>query len=211
MPEAPEDIPQHLQADYFAAQARFDVMKISKYYLKKKLKNIEEEEEQERKKEILKYGPRGDVEIQEYKQRPGRQSPERIDRVVGIDGQNVSRRSGIPYIDEPDSPYHLMPLYHYKQMAQQWLDEHQLNKNELVDQRAELVKKIRKEAYANGEQPPAVSPAPTTFAGWLEQKGITAEDYPAWKDEIPEIKDVLNEKDDNEETEETAENRPLVE
>lgn len=138
-------------------------------FIKQKKADEEAEKEKQRIKNILPEGPLGKMS----------------DNM--IDGQNISYSADdIPFIDEPHSPYHGMPLFWYKKMSDAWIEENGLSDESLLEERNRLWEKDRAEAAKKGLKPPT---SPPNFKQFKREKfsSITKADYPDW---LPDAKPI---------------------
>ena len=120
----PEIWPSNLLAQRLKLEAKLDIRRRELDKAEGKLTKLEDPQESDHAQNMLRYGP--------MLRNEGGGGSTYDPPLQAMDGQTVSRKNGLPYINEEASPYHLMPVFFYKKMAQKWIDENGLNRNDLV-------------------------------------------------------------------------------
>ncbi|WP_146198598.1 hypothetical protein [Rhodohalobacter mucosus] len=147
--EPPKEWPFELLKLRLEREAILDVRIQEANYLRELIEKEKEKKARERSSIMLEYGPIG-----------------MSDRDGGIDGQKINRTSkGVPFIDEPTSPYHLMTLFHYKQMSDAWKKEHGLTRQALNNRQREWHEERVKKAEQEGTHVPG-------YPGGVDRKGL---------------------------------------
>lgn len=139
----PEEWPEALRTERLKAEARLDVRRAEKHVLEERIKELKKRQGKAKQREILPNGPMG-------RGLGSRNSHDR--RIQSTDGQRVSFKDGeIPYIDEEDSPYHLMPLATYRQMSKAWKKKHRIRRMDIVRRSNAFAEKLDEKGL---EKPP---------------------------------------------------------
>lgn len=131
--KSPKEWPDHLREERLKAEALLDIRRREKTKVEDKIRQLKEQQGKLEKREILPEGPVGE----------GINHDTRHNSDWIIDGQKVSYKNGIPFIDEPDSPYDRMPVVTYRKMSKHWLKEHQISKMSLIKRKNEFVESKR--------------------------------------------------------------------
>lgn len=164
--EKPKEWPRDLLEKRLKAEAILDIYRRERSKVEQVLERHKANREKEREANILEYGPQG----------KGLRHDPRSIRPWLVDGQRVSRNTDeVPYIDEPSSPYHLMPLVHYRKMASDWIKHLRKLAKERHQKRVE-------EAKAKGETPPGSS-------SWRRIK-VSKDELPDWPDGAKKITEL---------------------
>ena len=125
--QKPEQMPEEMQEERLRLEAQIDVHQAELKAIDDKIKQFEEAEKKARP-DMLQSGPAGRIDNLEQ---------EAIDAMAKhgrkpyADGQRVSFKGIVPFIDEPDSPYNRMPIATYRQMSNIWRNQW---KREVEDQ-----------------------------------------------------------------------------
>lgn len=172
----PKEWPTELLELRLKKEAILDVRRREAFRLKKLIKEKQEEKTKERRGPVLPHGPLGKGG---HKPDPG------APRLWTIDGQRIKESAeGIPYLNEPESPYHKMTLFHYKRMTKKWVQDMGLTLELLRERRDKIHAEEVKEAHQAGEEPPGKKLIVThsKIPQWIDRIGITRDDWP----EVPE-------------------------
>lgn len=165
--EKPTEWPKDLLEKRLKAEAIVDIYRREKAKVKQILKEHKRKAEKERQKKILEFGPQG----------KGLRHDPNSSRPWLIDGQRISRNGyGVPYIDEPSSPYHEMPIAIYRKISAKWRD-HQMKKAK------ESMAKREKECKEKGEL------VPGSIISWRNLK-LPKDDFPDWPEGAKKISDI---------------------
>jgi hypothetical protein len=119
--KAPTQWPEYLKTERLKCEAKIDFYSWEVMFLNDELhkKGFKEHKDQ-----ILPHGPRGQTKGRRNSSStylPNGEFAAQPDKVKTVDGQHVSYKLGIPYIDDEASPYNKMPLYFYLRMAEKWV------------------------------------------------------------------------------------------
>lgn len=111
----PRNWPENLLAKKLTIEAILDVHLAERDRVNGFIEHYKTQRELRQKRDVLPFGPVG------Y----GLVAPDpRSGREWIIDGQMVGFNSkGVPFIDDPDSPYNKMPVAHYRVLVKDWLDQ----------------------------------------------------------------------------------------
>ena len=136
-----------------------------------------EKKKQEKQKTILKYGLSGEPILPHKGSEHDFQGHPNAKPIVEIDGQNVSLHpdSHIPYIDDELSPYHEMILIDYRDMAESWRKD-----NDLDEASIEQLNEKRSE----DDKPP------TNYQSLYKQKGLDSDSFPDWPEDARKINEI---------------------
>ncbi|GAA5521775.1 hypothetical protein Asal01_01720 [Fodinibius salicampi] len=188
----PKEWPDELLKERLKVEARLDVRRAEKFTVEKAIEQNKREEKRKRgqlkKQRLLPHGPLG----------KGVNPKKGFKEGTEVDGQVVKySKSDVPYIDEPDSPYHQMPIFHYKKMVIQWrkevgIDKQPFDLNGLREKRDEIHRKRCKEATAQGKEPPTkkLIVTPGKIAKWIDRLEITKADWPEWPEGAKSITEL---------------------
>ena len=119
MIERPTEMPDDMDAERLRLEAQVDVHKAEIAAIDKTIKEFEEQEKKA-SPSMLQSGPAGRIDNLEQE---ALDAMAKHGRVPMADGQRISFKGITPFIDEPDSPYHRMPVATYRQMANQWRNQ----------------------------------------------------------------------------------------
>ena len=163
------------------AEALLDVRLTEKKAVELRIKQLKERQEKEHSKEILPNGTQGRIGYSG-------------NRIVEADKQKVSYSNGIPFIDEPQSPYNGMPIVYYRSMCEQWKKDVGITTEQLQKRRDEMYEADRKQAFKEGKEPPVVklSVSGRALPVWMKRLGITKDDYPEWPKDAKPINELNN-------------------
>ena len=172
--EPPTEWPQELFELRLKREALLDVRRKEAFIIKKLIAKKTAEIEAERKAAILPCGAIG--------QQDGTTAYEQ-ETNPAFDGQRISYTAkGVPFIDEPASPYHLMPLFWYKKMSAEWVAEYR--KKVLADW-----EKIEGKGYKNKKTGKLISSL--AYAGWKRPENwqVPKSDFPDWPEEAMPVEE----------------------
>lgn len=178
--EKPTKWSQELLEKRLKAEALLDVRLTEKKAIELRIKQLKTLQEREQSKNILPNGTQGRIGYSD-------------NRIVEADRQRVSYTNGIPFIDEPTSPYHKMPIVYYRRMCEQWKENVGITTEQLQKRRDEMYEADRKKAFKEGKEPPVVKLAVSgrSLPVWMKRLRITKDDYPEWPKDAKPI-DELN-------------------
>ena len=172
--EAPTEWPKELFELRLKREALLDVRRREAVIIKKLIADKQAENEANRKASILPCGAIG---------QPNGSTAYEQEQNPGIDGQRLSFTSkGVPFIDEPASPYHLMPLFWYKKMAAEWVAEY---RNKILSK----WQKIEGKGYRNKQTGKMISLL--TFAKMKSPRNwqVSKNDLPEWPEEAKPVEE----------------------
>lgn len=178
--EPPKTWPSGMLDERLKGEARLDVRRKEKAILEDKIEQYKAEQGKlENDEPLLPDGPVG----------KGLDHDQRRNAQWLIDGQRVSySTSGIPFIDEPESPYDQMPIATYRQMSKEWMKENRIRRIDLAKRRNEY----KQEMTQNGKK----DELPTMFSvskfeSMLKRNGDWPEapEWPEGAKKITEIED----------------------
>lgn len=173
--ELPTEWPKHLMTKRLRAEALVDVKQKEIIALNTALAKYQARQEKERIDGVLRFGPelRGwsDGALQKYQLG--------IADLV-VDGQKVKfTNSGVPFIDEPSSPYNGMAIADYRKVAGIWRKK--------VVQMADDIKarkKAEKEASGSKSAIPMIMKSPR---GFFRTRKPDPADFPSWPEGAKKI------------------------
>jgi hypothetical protein len=145
--------PSHILGKRLEAEAILDFRRREAFAIGKAIETKEKEQAKEQKQNMLPYGPIGTEMARGW-------------GVQAADGQPVSYRKNIPYIDCQNSPYDQMPLFHYRKMSRNWVEG--------------------KLGFDKGERPHRRKKKESAY----QQKELTKEDWPEWPKEVKKIDEM---------------------
>ncbi len=163
----PKEMPDHLLEEKLKAEALIDVRYAERTRVQSRLKELNKEYEKEQLKNVLPNGPLGRISKEK-------------NRIISADGQRVSYSKNIPFINEPTSPYHLMPIVYYRSMCTQWLEDVGLTIPQLQKKRKEFFEKAKELAIQEGKDIPTkqLPVTPAKIPEWMKRLGIGKKDWP---------------------------------
>ncbi len=173
----PKEYPKDLLEKRLKAEALLDIRYAEKKAVVDRLKELQERKQKAVEKNILPFGPQGHL-------------PKAGQTITNVDGQNVSySEEGIPFINEPSSPYHGMPIFHYRQMCKDWKRKMGLMPDQLREKAQQIFLEKKELAKAEGTAPPLFPPVVSEFkiGQWMERLGISKEDYPEWPEDATSL------------------------
>lgn len=166
----PKKWPADLLEERLKAEALFDIRIAEKKKVEQRIEKLENQRKKEKRNPVLPNGPLGNISTDK-------------NLIVEADGQRVSySNEGIPFIDEPDSPYHGLPIAHYRKMCKQWKKDIGITLDQLRERRDKMFEAERKQAIKEGKEPPAKR-LPVTNARlpqWMKRLGIGKKEWPEW-------------------------------
>lgn len=172
--EEPKNWPTNLLEKRLKAEAILDVYRKEKWLVEKTLKAYKQRDQKEREEKILKFGP----------QATGiKPPPQNSRREWLVDGQGVSRNSkGIPFIDEPSSPYHKMPLVYYRQLSLEWKAQ--------LREKAEQEWEEIEEGMRHKETGKVITRLAFSRLRKARRVKVSKDELPDWPDEAQKISDL---------------------
>lgn len=181
--KAPKEWPPAMLEERLKAEARLDVRRREKDLLEYKIEELKAKQGKlENNKPVLPNGPVCDFNVRYVG--PHRQK-ELLD---SVDGQDISyHKSGVPYINDERSPYHLMPVATYRKMSKQWMKENRIRRMDLVERRNEYEQKMTEEGKAD-QMPPMFSVS--KFESMLKRNGDWPES-PEWPEDAEKITKIV--------------------
>lgn len=173
---SPKEWPRDLLEKRLKAEAVLDIRYAEKKAVEDRLNKLIEERNKKPKRTILPLGPQCRM-AQASKSAP----------ITEVDGQQVSyNEEGVPFVDEPTSPYHGMSLFHYRQMSKAWRREMGLMPDQLLETAQQIFLQQKEQAKAEGTDPPLFPPVANEFkmAEWMERLGVTKDKFPEWSEGV---------------------------
>jgi len=158
-------------------QAQRDAYRELARQAREKIELQKEKAKQEKQENILKYGLSGEPILPHKGKEHTFNGVPNAQKVVEVDGQSVEidRESHVPFISEPQSPYHEMILMDYKEMAEAWRKEHGLDEKSIEDLNEERLAEDKNEI---------------NYKQLYRQKGLTEDSFPEWPEEARKIEDL---------------------
>lgn len=172
--------PRDLEKERLKGEALLDIRHLERKKVKQTIKDLKAQKESKRVKQVLPNGPLGNYA------RPNQ-------LITEADGQRVSySEEGIPFIDEPTSPYHQMPIAHYRKMSKQWVRDMGITIDQLRQRRDEIFEKQKKQAIQIGEEPPLkkLVVTPSKIPDWMKRLGVRKKDWPEWPEDAKPITEL---------------------
>lgn len=171
----PEEWPPELLELRLKKEAILDVRIKEAEHVRKLMKQKEQERQNRHKTQLLECGPIGMMD------KGGK----------GIDGQQIERTAkGVPYIYEPASPYHLMTLFHYKQMSKAWKEEKGYTRQAINKKKQEWHMAQVKKAEEEGATYVPGYPMTTQRLGLWKWADIKKEDWPEWPEGVRPVTEL---------------------
>ena len=114
--QKPGQMPDDMQEERLRLEAQVDVHKAEIAAIDKTIQQFEEQEKKA-SPSMLQSGPAGRIANLEQE---AIDSMAKHGRKPYADGQRVSFKGIVPFIDEPESPYNRMPIATYRKMSNEW-------------------------------------------------------------------------------------------
>lgn len=173
----PKKWPDNLLEKRLKVEAFLDIHRREKEVVEQTIKEHKKQAEKERRKKILEFGPKC-IGIEP--------PPKKSGRKWLVDGQRINRTAeGIPYIDEPSSPYHEMPLVFYRQMSKKW----QADYRQQVEEQWE---EIEDGGMRNKETGKVITELAFTRLRRGRTVSISKDELPEWPEEAQKISELEN-------------------
>ena len=176
----PKNWPDNLLKEKLKNEAVLDVRQAEKEYVEALIKDWKISHKKFKEMNVLPYGPLGQEQ----------DAADNINRPWKIDGQKISRNGdGVPFIDEPSSKYHGLPVFLYRRMSKIWRKEMGLMPDQLREKRDKIFEQEKSEAHKAGKPVPTkrLKVTPNKMGEWVKRLGITESDWPKFPDDAEKI------------------------